>query len=134
MKESSELKKLMHRRLILVQINNEIFKAKIKNKNPKSVFDAATTHCKMCDLAWNQTDFQCLFVKTILYCLHAQPKFVFWSCRTRITSETPINKIPLVVNWRHIRRRNFYFRNFNFGRRSYVCLFSVAKFHLKFYL
>ena len=45
----------------------------------------------------------CLW-KRILYCLYTQPKFVFWNCRTRITSETPTNQITHVFNRRHIRR------------------------------
>ena len=38
------------------------------------------------------------------YCLYAQSKFVFWSCKTRISSKTLPNQISRVLNRRHIRR------------------------------
>ena len=56
------------------------------------------------DAAWSQTFFKCLLVAAIPYCLNAQPKFVFWSLRIRITFEKPTNQISNVLNRRHFFR------------------------------
>ena len=80
-----------------------------KNYSPKSVFGVATMTCNSyCYTTWygiKQIFNACLW-KRILYCLYAQPKFVFCSYRTRITSRTTTNKTPHLINRRNIWQTN----------------------------
>ena len=96
---------LRHRRLEMIQINDENFKR--KNMCSKSVFGVVTTRCnKCCSSTWHR-DKQFLNVclwKRIPQCLYPQRKIVFRNCRTWITSETPTKQIPHVLNKRHIQR------------------------------
>ena len=72
--------------------NAEIYKAK-KNTyiNSKSIFVVAITSCNnCCYTTWHKLKQNlnvCLW-KGIPYCFYAQPKFVFWSCKTQIKSES----------------------------------------------
>ena len=99
--------KLMHKRLVLLQINDEIFKEKKIIKGAKSVFGMASTrYNKCCCTMWHGVKqiLNIFFWKQIPHCLYEQSKFIFWSCRMRITSETLTNQISHVLNGRHIRR------------------------------
>ena len=97
---------IMHKQLVLVQINNEIFKVYKKNCL-KSVFGVATKSCnKCCYMMWHGIKLflnVCLW-KRVPYCLYAQLKFIFWSCKTWIKSKMPTNQFPHVLNRQHIWR------------------------------
>ena len=82
------------------------FQSKKKKQNySKSVFGVAITSCSnCCYTTWygvKQILNVCLW-KGIPCCLNAQPKFVFWSCKTQVTTQTLTNQIPHVLNRRHI--------------------------------
>ena len=65
-------------------------------------------------MVWNETVFEYLLVEENSILLLCAAKFVFWSCRMRITSETPTCQIPHVLNKRNIRR-------INRPRKKFIC-------------
>ena len=71
----------MHKRLVLIQINNETFKAKIRKiKCPKSAFGVATTRCNKCYFTtWNENhvDFEYLIMEE-------NSMLLLWAVKVRV--------------------------------------------------
>ena len=94
---------LMHRQLVLVQIDVKIFKAKIK-KCPESIFGVATMHCnKFCYMVWHGVRFWMFDCRREFHIafMHSQSSYIE-NCRMQIMSEMPTNQIPHMLNRRHV--------------------------------